>query len=210
MKIGVGVITMGLREINPQFFEKTSHETFIYTDTERLGPGHARNQVLKHFDGYDHVFIFDDDCYPTRLGWEDYFIQEAQRHGVHYMALPDIFGGEYLTSVDEMTFWFSALGCFLYQDKLAMQEIGGYNTEYNRYGYEDAARSHRAIKAGLTGSDRGWGFPIRGLSYIHSEDVFGENPAPNIQTAEKLAYIASNQPIYQKEITGDNLFYPYQ
>ena len=210
MKIGVGVITMGLREINPKFFEKTTHETFIYTDTERLGPGHARNQVLAHFDGYDHVFIFDDDCYPTRLGWEDYFIQEAQANSIHYMSLPDIFGGEYQRTEGEMTFWFSALGCFLYQDKLAMETIGGYNLEYNRYGYEDAARSHRAIKAGLTGSDAGWGFPIRGLSYIHSEDVFGENPAPNIQTAEKLAYIAKNQPIYQKEIEGKNLFYPYK
>lgn len=211
MKIGVGVITMGLREINPMLFAKTTHEVFVYTDTERLGPGHARNQVLKHFDGYDHVFIFDDDCYPTRLGWEDYFIQQAQAHDVHYMALPDIFGGELLEQTNgEMTFWFSALGCFLYQDKLAMQEIGGYNLEYNRYGYEDAARSHRAIKAGLTGSDKGWGFPLRGLSYIHSEDVFGENPTPNIVTAEKLAYIASNQPIYQKEIEGKQLFYPYK
>jgi len=210
MKVGVGVITMGVRELNPKFFEKTTHETFVFTDTERLGPGHARNQVLKHFDGYDHVFIFDDDCYPTRLGWEDYFIQEAQRYGVHYMALPDSFGGEYLHSDGEMTYWFSALGCFLYQDKHAMEAIGGYNLGYDRYGYEDAGRSHRAIKAGLTGSDVGWGFPIRGLSYIHSEDVFGENPAPNIQTADKLAYIAKNQPVYQKEITGDNLFYPYK
>ena len=210
MKVGVGVITMGLREINPKFFEKTTHETFVYTDTERKGPGHARNQVLAHFDGYDHVFIFDDDCYPTRLGWEDYFIQEAQANDIHYMALPDIFGGEFLYAESDITFWFSALGCFLYQDKIAMETIGGYNLEYNRYGYEDAARSHRAIKAGLTGSDAGWGFPIRGVSYIHSEDVFGENPAPNIVTAEKLAYIALNQPIYQKEIQGVNLFYPYK
>lgn len=210
MKIGVGVITMGLREINPKFYEKTTHEVFVYTDTERLGPGHARNQCLKHFDGYDHVFLFDDDAYPTRLGWEDYFIQEAQRHNVNYMALPDIFGGDFIDSDGEMTFWFSALGCFLYQDKHAMETIGGYNTAYNRYGYEDAARSHRAIKAGLTAHPNAWAFPIRGLSFIHSEDVFGENPTPNIVTAEKLAYIASNQPIYQKEIEGKELFYPYK
>lgn len=210
MKIGVGVITMGLREINPKLFEKTAHEIFVYTDTERLGPGHARNQVLAHFDGFDHVFIFDDDCYPTRCGWEDYFIQEAQRYGIHYMALPDIFGGELAGHNEEITYWFSALGCFLYQDKEAMQTIGGYNLAYNRYGYEDAARSHRAMKAGLTGHDEAWGFPIRGFGFIHSEDVFGENPTPNIQTSEKLAYIAQNQPIYQKEIEGKDLFYPYK
>lgn len=210
MKVGIGIITMGLREINPKMYEKSSYEIFVYTDTERLGPGHARNQVLAHFDGYDHVFIFDDDCYPTRLGWEQYFIQSAQENGIHYMALPDIFGGDILDVKGEITCWFSALGCFLYQDKLAMETIGGYNLEYNRYGYEDAARSHRAIKAGLTGSSEGWSFPVRGFGFIHSEDVYGENPAPNIATAEKLAYIGQNQPIYQKEIEGKNLFYPYK
>lgn len=210
MKVGIGIITMGVREINPKMYEKSSYEIFVYTDEDRRGPGYARNQCLKHFDGYDHVFLFDDDAYPVRQGWEDFFIQEAQRAGIHYMALPDVFGGDLLETDGEIAYWLSALGCFLYQDKEAMETIGGYNLEYNRYGYEDAARSHRAIKAGLTGHEKAWGFPMRGMSYIHSEDVFGENPAPNIVTSEKLAYIASNQPIYQKEIEGKELFYPYK
>lgn len=210
MKIGIGVITMGVRELPLELYENSSYEVYVYTDQERLGPGYARNQCLKYFDGYDHIFLFDDDTYPTRKGWEDYFIQEAQAANIHYIALPDIFGGEFLYAESDITFWWSALGCFLYQDKLAIEKIGGYNLAYNRYGYEDAARSHRAIKAGLTGSSAGWGFPVRGLAYIHSEDVFGENPTPNIDTSEKMKYITQNQPIYQREIEGDQLFYPYK
>ena len=210
MKVGIGVITMGLRKINPKLFEKSTHEIFIYTDTERFGPSHARNECLKHFDGYDHVFLFDDDTYPTCCGWENYFITQASEHNIHYMAIPEVFGGQFVSSDKEMQYWFSALGCFVYQDKVAMDVIGGYNTAYNRYGYEDAGRSRRALQAGLTGHNNAWGFPVRGLSYIHSEDVFGENPTPNIQTSEKLAYIAQNQPIYQKEIEGKQLFYPYK
>lgn len=210
MKVGIGVITMGLRKINPKLFEKSTHEIFIYTDTERFGPSHARNECLKHFDGYDHVFLFDDDTYPTCCGWENYFITQASEHNIHYMAIPEVFGGQFVSSDKEMQYWFSALGCFVYQDKVAMDAIGGYNTAYNRYGYEDAGRSRRALQAGLTGHTNAWGFPVRGLCYIHSEDVFGENPTPNIVTSEKLAYIASNQPIYQKEIEGKQLFYPYK
>nr|DAY73869.1 MAG TPA: glycosyltransferase [Caudoviricetes sp.] len=210
MKIGIGVITMGVRTINKKLFENSEHGIFIYTDKERLGPSHARNKVLEHFDDYDHIFIFDDDCYPTKLGWEQYFITKASEYGIHYMAIPEVFGGEFISSDNEMQYWYSALGCFVYQDKVAMATIGGYNTAYNRYGYEDAARSRRALHAGLTGHDNAWGFPVRGLSYIHSEDVFGENPVPNIDTPEKLKYIESNHKIYAEEISSPTLFYPYK
>ena len=210
MKIGVGVITMGVRELNPQLFNKTDSEVFVYTDTERKGVSHARNQVLTHFEGYDHVFIFDDDCYPTRAGWEKYFIEQAQANDIHFMALPEIFGGTFVDCHGEITYWHSALGCFVYQNALAIEKLGGYNTAYNRYGFEDAGRAHRAIKAGLTGDDTTWGFPIRGFCYIHSEDVFGENPTPNISQEDKQAYIMENHALYKVEIESDNLFYPYK
>ncbi|WNL63390.1 hypothetical protein [Citrobacter phage Tr1] len=210
MKIGVGIITMGVRTINPKMYTNTTYEIFVYTDEERKGVSHARNKVLEHFDGYDHVFIFDDDCYPTRPGWEDFFIEHAQKNGVHYMALPEIFCGDLLDVQGEMTTWFSALGCFIYQNALAIQIIGGYNTAYNRYGYEDAGRSHRAIKAGLTGSREGWMFPLRGLGYIYSEDVYGDCPTPNISTEDKQAYIKENSVIYTQEMAREDLFYPYK
>jgi hypothetical protein len=41
MKIGIGVITMGVRTINRKLFENSEHGVFIYTDKERLGPSHA-------------------------------------------------------------------------------------------------------------------------------------------------------------------------
>lgn len=210
MKIGIGVITMGVRTLNKKLFENSEHGVFIYTDKERLGPSHARNKVLEHFEGYDHIFIFDDDCFPTKLGWEDYFITQASEHNIHYMAIPEVFGGQFVSSDKEMQYWFSALGCFVYQDKIAMDVIGGYNTAYNRYGYEDAGRSRRALQAGLTGHNNAWGFPVRGLSYIYSEDVFGENPVPNIETPEKLKYIESNHKVYAEEISSGVLFYPYK
>lgn len=215
MKIGVGMITMGFRKIPEKFFDNTSEEIFIYTDKERKGPGFARNKVLEHFDGYDHVFIMDDDTYPVRKGWEQYFITQAQENCVHFMALPEIFSGEFIegennTADSEMLFFNSALGCFNYQSKWAMEAIGGYNTEYVRYGYEDAARNRRAQRAGLTGRYDSWGFPLRGLCYIHAEDVFWENPIPNISQEDKLKYIEINTPIYHKEISSPQLFYPYK
>ncbi|EIC82164.1 galactosyltransferase-related protein [Serratia sp. M24T3] len=209
MKIGVGVITMGMRTINPKMFANTACEVFIYTDKDKKGPGAARNEVLKHFSGYDHVFIFDDDCYPTAKGWEKYFIDCAINHDIHYMALPEGVKGTFLGAFCEITHWDSALGCFVYQDAHAMRTIGGYNTAYHRYGYEDAGRSIRAKKAKLTGCDA-WSFPLRGLLYIHSEDVCGECPVPNIEHADKLAYIEMNRPVWLEEINGNEVYYPYE
>ena len=200
---------MGLRGLNTKLAENTAHEIFVFTDHEKKGPGYARNQVLKHFDGYDHVFIFDDDCYPTMKGWESHFISAAQAHNIHYMALPEGFKGNYIGAYSEITYWDSALGCFIYQDKMAMQVIGGYNTSYNRYGYEDAGRSKRALKAGLTGDEKYFTFPLRGLMYIHSEDVYGENPTPNISHDDKMKYIEQNRSVWLDEINGSEVFYPY-
>lgn len=212
MKIGVGVITMGVRPIKNYNLSENS-ELYVYTDVDKKGPSHARNQCLKYFSekDVDYIFLFDDDCYPTMSGWEEYFINEAKESGVHYMAIPEYFKTEiYSYPESKVQYWAGNLGCFVFQDKECLDKIGGYNTEYDRYGYEDAARSSRAHKAGMTGKFSGFPFPIRGIAYIHSEDVFGENPTPNILHEDKMEYIRKNAPIYQKEINSEQIFYEYR
>lgn len=210
MKIGVGVITMGLRPIQNYHLSDES-ELFIYQDVDKKGPSFARNKCLEYFTNkdVDYIFLFDDDSYPTMSGWEKYFIDEATANDVHYMAIPEYFKTElYDYPESNIQYWAGNLGCFVFQDKVCVETIGGYNTEYDRYGYEDAARSLRAFRAGMTGKYHGFPFPIRGIAYIHSQDVFAECPTQNITKEDKDEYIKKNGAIYQKEITSDKLYYP--
>lgn len=209
MKIGVGVITMGVRALKDY---KTGADTYFYVhvDKEHLGVSHARNQCIKHLyeNGCDYIFVFDDDNYPTMYGWENYFVEQAEKHNMHFFVLPEAFKDEFLGARGEIGFWSGGLCQFALYSRKCIEEIGYYNEEYDRYGYEDAGYMHRVWNSGINGPlTNGHPSPIRVLAYIHSEDVYGENPKSNISQEDKLKYIDKNYPIYQKEINCGKIYY---
>lgn len=210
MKIGVGVITVGLRPLKDYKLSADS-ELFVFHDKEMKGPAYARNQCLRHLydQGCDYIFLFDDDTYPTMDNWEEYFIDQASEFGVNYMAIPEYFKTGFKGSFGEMVLWDGACGCFIYQTRFCLEIIGGYNNEYVKYGLEDAARSKRALKAGMTGDPDYFYFPLRGIAYIYSEDIYGVTAIQNLTMEEKLSYVRKNQRTYEKEINGTKLFYDF-
>lgn len=210
IKIGVGVITMGVREINPKLFGRSCGDIFVYTDIDKQGPGKARNKVLSHFKDYDHIFIFDDDCWPTVQGWEAYFIKQYTEHNIHWSGMPIFTNMEIVASENEIIWATDSAGCFQYFSRKGLATIGGYNTAYNRYGFEDGAIRSRAIKAGLTGKYPFAPFPIRGLAYIYSMDICNDSPIANIEMPEKMRLIDLNRLIYRDEVLSDKVFYPYE
>ncbi len=211
MKIGVGVITMGVRALKDY---KTGPDTYFYvhTDTERKGVSHARNSCLKHMydEGCDYMFVFDDDNYPTMYGWENYFVTQAQESDMHFFVLPEAFKDKFLGSRGEIGFWSGGLCQFALYTRKLLEEVGYFNNSYDRYGYEDAGYMHRVWNSGINGPlTSGHPSPIRVLAYIHSEDVYGENPESNISHEDKQVYIKKNYPIYQEEIRSGRTYYPY-
>lgn len=211
MNVGVGVITAGVREIIPKLQANTKYPIEVYLDEHRKGPAHARNQLLKSMmtRGMEYMFIFDDDCYPTMGGWEDYFIDFAVRQNVHFMGIPHVFADEPVCEASA-SYWPGVLGCFTFQTRKFMEEVGYYNTSYDVYGFEDSGRNNRAWRAGLTGDRVGYfSLPHKAGYYIHSEDLYHESPEPNISAEDKARYISKNHPIYIAEITSPQLYYPY-
>lgn len=210
-KYGVGVITVGRRPIRDYLLPDDC--TFVVvTDTERRGVAWARNQVLQRLDHCEHIFLFDDDCWPTMHGWAEHWSSQCTKMGVTYSALPESFKTAFLGcdgSRDfELGYWDGGIGAAIYQHRSALGVIGGYNEALQAYGFEDAGRADRAFRAGLTGPTRN-ACPIRCLAYIHSADVFGENPEPSYTVEEKEAHIAANRPAYIAELAG-SVFIPYR
>jgi len=210
MKIGVGVITMGVRPIRDY---KQSPDSYfhVYTDTERKGPAHARNQVLKHLcdEGCDVFFVFDDDCYPRVAGWEAYFLDQHQKTGIHLFGLPDIFNSAMAGADGEVIYWNGMLVQFGMYTRKLLEEVGFYNTAYNRYGHEDSGYTFRALRSGLAGNKSGFPSPIRTLGYIHSEDAYGETAIDNLSPEEKAEFVQLNQSILDAEVHGEQIYYPF-
>lgn len=212
-KYGVGVITVGRRPIRDYLLPDDC--TFVVVeDTERRGVAWARNQVLQQLDHCEHIFLFDDDCWPVMRGWAEYWAGQCEVGGVTYSALPEAFKTKPLHPMvdllvmDEMLCWDGGIGAAIYQHRSALDVIGGYNEALHGYGFEDAGRAVRAQRAGLTGPTRN-ACPLRCLAYIHSADVFGENPTPSYTVEEKEAHIAANRQAYLDELAGP-VFVPYR
>lgn len=203
---------MGIRRI-PAAFPALCEEgalVRVEKDAERAGVAITRNKCLRYLmdEGCDHIFLFDDDCYPTMRGWERYVIDQAAKHGTQFIGLPEIFKSSPLASDGELILWDNLIGCFNYQTRALLETIGGYNECYVRYGYEDAARNRRALRSGLLGAGKGYPSLLRLPSYIHSMDVHRENPAPNLTPEEKARYLRINQPIFRKEMESGVICYP--
>lgn len=210
-KYGVGVITTGIRTLHDYLLPE--HSTLVVIeDTNRRGVAWARNQALQQLDHCEHIFLFDDDCWPVMAGWAEYWASQCVLMAINYSALPEAFKtglyGSDSSKGFDMGYWDGGIGAAVYQHRRTLDIIGGYNEKLLGYGFEDAGRADRAYRAGLTGPTRN-ACPIRCLAYIHSADVFGENPTPNLTREEKEAHIAANRPAYEAELAGP-VFIPYR
>jgi hypothetical protein len=207
MKIGIGVITCGVRPLH-SLLEPAGAITATFTDLGRRGVAYSRNEVLHQLyaEGCDYFFLFDDDCYPVMPGWAEYFIEQAQEHCLDFLGLPEIFKSQLKHTSGEMNYWDSIVGCFSFQTRHMIAQIGYYNEAYIRYGYEDAGRNDRARRAM---SMPEFPSPIRASSYIHSQDVFGEQPKPNMTVEAKNAAIMANRSAWLAELASPQLYYPY-
>lgn len=208
-RYGVGVITVGLRPIH-DYLLPDDCAFVVVEDTERRGVAWARNQVLRQLDHCEHIFLFDDDCWPVMHGWAEYWADQCAGADITYSALPEAFktGHAFTIAQGDMIPWLGGIGAAIYQHRSALEVIGGYNEALRGYGLEDAGRADRAYRAGLTGPTRN-AAPLRLLAYIHSADVFGENPTPSYSVEEKEAHIALNRPAYLEELKGP-VFHPYR
>lgn len=209
-KVGIGVITAGAREIKDYKLSQGC-DFYVYLDKEKKGPAHSRNKILQFYEGYDHIFCFDDDAWPLLTGWVEYFIEQALKHDVHFMAIPEYFSGKVIGCVDEMVEWNASLAAITYYSKKCVETVGGYNQKYGRWGHEDIAYAHRCVnKAGLSTRPGAYCFPLRGLAYIYYSDAYGTTGINNFSNEEKEYYRELYHPIFDQEIKSDQIYYEFR
>lgn len=125
----------------------------IYNE-ERLGIAKSKNVCLNNLHN-QHVFLFDDDTFPSADCWFVPFIYLFENfnitHSMYINDYPYMVGGEskILSSGDYNVFSMSQ-GLCLYFHRIALNILKGYNDNFGYYGFEHAEISQRAYKMGLT------------------------------------------------------------
>lgn len=126
-----------------------------YRFETQQGIAKAKNKCLELAEGYDHVFLVDDDVYPKVQGWEKPYIES----GLNHMALTferNSKGHLYSPSVRKSGSWngyntyTAPNGCFLYLTRKAIDTAGGMRPEFGIWGFEHVEYSQRIHLLGLT------------------------------------------------------------
>lgn len=127
----------------------------------RIGIAKAKNNCLRRLieQHCDHFFLFDDDTFPMRSDWHLKFIEAAQKNKQHHLSyLPE--KGNYMGKLsniakampfgDGLLIYPYSWGNMLYFDNYCIETAGGYNEDFEIYGYEHCELSMRIYNMGLT------------------------------------------------------------
>lgn len=199
--IGIGVTTYERPQVFELFMRQLSKympaNARLYVAKDIPNVSQAKNECLKALQDCDHIFLFDDDCFPIAENWTYYFIKSNLSHTLYMKSQHN---AQLIT--DDYTVFNDCSGVFMYLTKEVVTKVG-YFGDYGRYGFEHAGYSHRIHKAGLT--------PYKYIclndthKYIHSLDLDGPfegvESKPTLTPQEAIKCINENRNIFLNEIT---------
>ena len=212
-KIGIGVTTTpnrkGYVDKWLECFNKVKPKGYhlhIHDDVHYKGVAYSKNQNLKTLKGCEHIFLFDDDCYPIKNGWAEYFIESLENHLLYLQPNHNIYAKR-----GNLEMYRDCGGVFMYLNKRTFDKVGYFNSEYGQYGFEHAGYSNRIHKAGLTSS------PYQQLKdtdkYLLAMDYSGQLCGVvkqfSISEAEKQKQININRNVFLKELQSPQIFYNF-
>lgn len=118
----------------------------------RLGVANNKNRIIAYFlehNEYDHLFLFEDDCYPIADGWQELYLDahDSANTGA-LLFLPE---GMYGKAV----WWHPAGrvhglerdgGMLLSLTRRAVEKCGGFHPSFGVYGGEHVEYTRRLVR----------------------------------------------------------------
>lgn len=142
--------------------------------------------------GVDHLFLFDDDCYPTQSEWWKPYIESGEHH-LSYL-FPPLWDRE-TTSVykDSKKFALSSgTGCMQYYTRECIEKVGGMRTTFGRWSFEHIEHSQRIANAGLVE------YPFQGIytDAFYAYDEYQETRSAIDQKTRRESYVRNRDLYY--------------
>lgn len=102
----------------------------------------ANNKCIELLEGCEHLFLFDDDCFVIKEGWELAYINS----GVKHLNYSFKYKYEVVKGVRHLE---NPNGCMMYIHRDVINNIGGFDVGFIKYGYWHGSYSMRAFNVGL-------------------------------------------------------------
>lgn len=155
--IGIGITTTPNRDYLEdtlaqwQRWLPTGAKLIVYEDTYLDGISVAKNKLLEQLDNCEHIFLVDDDTYPTKKNWWQPYIESPEPHlQYNFTNGPDHWGITKVSGWDGHNSYDKSRGCMLYVERRVLDIVGGMHNVFGKHGREHEDWSERIHKAGLT------------------------------------------------------------
>jgi hypothetical protein len=199
--IGIGVTTykrphLALRCISQ--IKKFTTEPYklhiaMDSDDDRQGVAKRKNECLKALQDCDYIFLFDDDCYPIKEGWEKAIIDKSQKTNSHHFCFnKEPFytrkGLVFINGVELETFGASG-GVMLFYTQKVLQKVGAFYEGYDTYGFEHIGHSIRIFRSGLSADLFCCPSDMKEYLYAHDyddKDFFSTKSTLDLKTKNEL------------------------
>lgn len=202
MNIGIGITTYKRPECLAKCLEQIKKHTdmknvtlVIATDTDqhRKGIAYRKNECLRALQHCDHIFLFDDDCWPIKDGWVDYHIIQGFRGHLLFMNKKH---HRLLSSERLPVLRFADCGGpFIYVNRKTLKQVGAFNEDFDTWGFEHAEWSNR-----IEGGRNSYYMAKNTPDYIYSADYSNNEHKSSIGDFEKEKYFQINKIQYNKII----------
>lgn len=158
-----------------------------YRFDKNVGTPKAKNKCFELLEDCEHIFLFDDDCYPIKKGWEKIYISAGVKH------LNYTFKYSYTTK-DNIKMHDNPNGCMMYFHNDVLKKVGGFDPGFLFYGYWHGNMSLRICNSGLID------YPF--MDVVGSEEYFNsmdENKEISTSRPDKNRFLRRNKDRYEKE-----------
>ncbi|MBS1722348.1 MAG: hypothetical protein JSS66_05015 [Armatimonadetes bacterium] len=146
-------------------------DSYVYAD-DRLGIAKAKNRCLTLLSPVDYYFLFDDDCFPKKKGWDLLYVSKSRECSCHHL-LYNAHVGPYAPigctrGIEEYN---AELGVLMLMSQHCVDTLGGFDERYGLYGHEHMEYARRAQAARMTNGLGRSCVPKGADEYIYAFDL---------------------------------------
>lgn len=190
---------------------RSGHE--MYRFETNVGIAASKNKCFELLDDCDHIFLFDDDTYPTSHGWWKPYVESQEPHLMYIFSdYPESYKGHKLNDTirlyqdENIVAYTHPRGCMLYYHRSCLSLVGGMDTAYGKWGYDHVNLSDRIYNNGLT-RFKYMDVPDSGKLFYSGDEHRAVKST--VWGKERVALIERNKRIYEANVNSC-AFIPYK
>lgn len=169
---------------------------------KNAGIAKAKNKCLELLEDCEHIFLFDDDCYPIVEEWHIPYIESGLNHAMFifdHLADGSSNGNRILKKHEKYVVFENPCGCMLYLRNICLKMVGGMDERFGVWGYEHVNYSQRICNIGLIEHPF---MDIPGsLDLFYSRDYY-QNVERSVPASVRKLQISRNDELYKSAGTS--------